>query len=97
MAGEYVTPSASGSLVTQDTVISQHSHMHKVRTGLASSMYPIDNATQGRQREPKPGAEDNVPPRFELFLLADGEKKVTEEPDTRKSSYYSVHGCSIST
>jgi DNA-directed RNA polymerase II subunit RPB11 len=29
-------------------------------------------------------AEDNVPPRFELFLLGDGEKKVTETPDTRK-------------
>lgn len=29
---------------------------------------------------------DNVPNRFELFLLGDGEKKVTEEPDTRKSS-----------
>ena len=28
-------------------------------------------------------AEDNVPPRFELFLLGDGEKKVTETPDTR--------------
>lgn len=30
-------------------------------------------------------AEDNVPPRFELFLLGDGEKKVTEETDTSKS------------
>jgi len=29
-------------------------------------------------------AEDNVPSRFELFLLGDGEKKVTETPDTRK-------------
>ena len=29
-------------------------------------------------------AEDNVPNRFELFLLGDGEKKVTEEPDTRE-------------
>lgn len=96
MAGEYVTPSASGSLVTQDTVISQHSHMHKVRTGQSSSMYPIDNAAQGRQREPKPGAEDNVQPRFELFLLADGEKKVTEEPDTRESSYHCVHDCPVS-
>lgn len=30
-------------------------------------------------------AEDNVPTRFDAFLLGDGEKKVTEEPDTRKS------------
>lgn len=29
-------------------------------------------------------AEDNLQPRFELFLLGDGEKKVTETPDTRK-------------
>lgn len=28
--------------------------------------------------------EDNVPSRFELFLLGDGEKKVTEAADTRK-------------
>jgi hypothetical protein len=25
----------------------------------------------------------NKPPRFELFLLGDGEKKITEAPDTR--------------
>ena len=30
-------------------------------------------------------AENNVQDRFELFLLGDGEKKVTEEPDTRTS------------
>ena len=29
-------------------------------------------------------AEDNRQDRFELFLLGEGEKKVTEEPDTRK-------------
>lgn len=37
--------------------------------------------------QPRPGAEDNTQPRFELFLLGEGEKKVTEEPDTRKLSY----------
>ncbi|KAL8973397.1 MAG: hypothetical protein Q9197_002368 [Variospora fuerteventurae] len=31
----------------------------------------------------RPSAEENVPNRFELFLLGDGEKKVTEETDTR--------------
>ena len=30
-------------------------------------------------------AEDNVPSSFDAFLLGDGEKKVTEEPDTRES------------
>jgi hypothetical protein len=37
-----------------------------------------------RDRE-KTSAETNVPDRFELFLLGPGEKKVTIEPDTRKS------------
>ncbi|KAL8882080.1 MAG: hypothetical protein Q9192_007650 [Flavoplaca navasiana] len=45
----------------------------------------IDNA-----EHPRPGfraiAEENVPNRFETFLLGDGEKKVTEEPDTRVQS-----------
>ena len=30
-------------------------------------------------------AKDNVPPRFDAFLLGDGEKKVTEELETRES------------
>jgi hypothetical protein len=34
---------------------------------------------------PKPVAEDNIPNRFDTFLLGDGEKKVTEVADTRKS------------
>ncbi|CAD6574577.1 MAG: DNA-directed RNA polymerase II core subunit [Alectoria sarmentosa] len=37
----------------------------------------------GYRRESKPTAEDNTQPRFELFLLGEGEKKVTEEADTR--------------
>ena len=42
----------------------------------------VDNG--GYRRESRPTAEDNTQPRFELFLLGDGEKKVTEEADTRK-------------
>ena len=83
--GSTAIPSISGALDMQDTIISHHSHMQKDRSGgMSYSMYPIDSAAQGTSREPKPGAEDNVQPRFELFLLADGEKKVTEEPDTRE-------------
>ena len=37
-----------------------------------------------RYRRTHVAAVDDVPDRFELFLLGDGEKKVTEEPDTRK-------------
>ena len=43
----------------------------------------------GYRRESKPTAEDNTQPRFELFLLGEGEKKVTEEADTREFSYLS--------
>ena len=45
--------------------------------------------TPGYSRESRPTAEDNVQPRFELFLLGEGEKKVTEEADTRKFSFLS--------
>ena len=51
-----------------------------------SSMNPVaENA--GYSRQARPTAEDNTQPRFELFLLGEGEKKVTEEADTRKFSY----------
>ena len=43
--------------------------------------------TPGYSRESRPTAEDNVQPRFELFLLGEGEKKVTEEADTRKFGF----------
>ena len=39
------------------------------------------------ERGHRPTTEENVPNRFELFLLGDGEKKVTEETDTRKLPY----------
>jgi hypothetical protein len=43
------------------------------------------NASPGHNRgRLRLAAEDNVPDRFELFLLGDDEKKVTEETDTRK-------------
>ena len=45
--------------------------------------------TPGYTRESRPTAEDNLPPRFELFLLGEGEKKVTEEADTRKFGFLS--------
>ena len=41
------------------------------------------NALINRERN-EPRAADNTENRFELFLLGEGEKKVTEEADTRK-------------
>ena len=63
---------------------------------------PLRNVNPGvnaqeryRGDRPKGMAESNVTPRFELFLLGDGEKKVTEAPDTRKSStsHLAVSSC----
>ena len=53
-----------------------------------SNMNP-NAGSEGYTREPRPTAEDNTQPRFELFLLGDGEKKVTEDADTRKFSFVS--------
>ena len=39
----------------------------------------------------RPTAGDNIENRFELFLLGEGEKKVTEAPDTRKSNTQSLY------
>ena len=90
-------PSSSRTLDTQDTIISQYSHMSRANGIPSSSMYPIDTAAQGGHREPKPGAEDNIQPRFELFTLGEGEKKVTEEPDTREFSCYRTSAWSNTT
>ncbi|KAI9874810.1 MAG: DNA-directed RNA polymerase II core subunit [Pleopsidium flavum] len=44
---------------------------------------PTLNAGVNPHRYTVPSAEENINPRFELFLLGDGEKKVSETPDTR--------------
>ena len=44
--------------------------------------------TPGYSRASRPTAEDNVQNRFELFLLGEGEKKVTEEADTREFGFF---------
>jgi hypothetical protein len=42
-----------------------------------------ESGRQMRNTTMRTAAEDNVPPRFELFILGDGEKKVVETADTR--------------
>lgn len=57
------------------------------RTTTSSGPYRLPGVVgqaDTRYRRTHVGAVDNVQDRFELFLLNDGEKKVTEEPDTRK-------------
>ena len=62
---------------------SHYTHMSPNPVGMSNMNINAIHGS-GQRREPKPTAEDNVQSRFELFLLGDGEKKVTEEPDTRK-------------
>lgn len=54
-------------------------HGHPYRT-----VHPSINMLPEHARDHNKSHQDNVPPRFELFLLADGEKKVVETPDTRE-------------
>ncbi|KAI9717505.1 MAG: hypothetical protein M1812_004646 [Candelaria pacifica] len=46
----------------------------------------LDSNKDHAKETPKPNAADNVPDRFELFLLGEGERKVTVVPDTRVPS-----------
>lgn len=59
------------------TYVSQHSHMSKPSRNTSTM-----DINTGGQRDSR--AVDNTEDRFELFLLGDGEKKVTEEADTRE-------------
>ena len=69
------------------THFSQHPRMSRDGPGPYANMN-VNALSSNANRGPKPTAEDNVPNRFDTFLLADGEKKVTEEADTRE-----LHSC----
>lgn len=70
----------------------QFSHLQDVglptMASLASSSDRSNNLggpmNFGRDRSMLNAAQSNQTDRFELFLLGDGEKKVTEAADTRK-------------
>ncbi|KAI4118980.1 MAG: hypothetical protein LQ345_001062 [Seirophora villosa] len=66
--------------LSEPTHTSNFAHMSRA-TGTILSTMGIPNP-EAAHRD-RPSAEENVPNRFELFLLGDGEKKVTEETDTR--------------
>ena len=71
-------------------IISQYAHMRRLPHN--SIMRTMTSLNSAGKREAKPISEDNQPARFELFLLGDGEKKVTEEADTREYSSFLQHG-----
>lgn len=73
---------------SRPTIIDHYAHMRRAPTTLSpQSPMTTFHSTGDRRREPKPNAEDNVPARFELFILGEGERKVTEEADTRESKF----------
>ena len=76
------SPGHTNLNTTQHTSV--HSHMRRASLHMSSLNLNAGNA--GYRRESRATAEDNTQPRFELFLLGDGERKVTEEADTRQSA-----------
>ena len=66
------------------THISHHSHMSRFRGHALYSPMNVNAFNSDSHVGPKAVAEDNIPDRFDTFLLGDGEKKVTEVADTRK-------------
>ena len=77
-------PTARPSL-NRATVVSQTSHMQYYTYGAPSTAtMNINIGNPYTDRGHRINTEDNIPNRFDAFLLGDGEKKVTEEPDTRK-------------
>lgn len=63
--------------------ISQHSHQIAVPV-TASNFRAQFGRKDFKTAHAAQGSEVNVPDRFELFLLGDGERKVTEIADTRE-------------
>lgn len=76
------TPRAPSTNLSDSTYTSPTSYMSKPSGNTAS----MNISTLGMERRGKSRAVDNTADRFELFLLGDGEKKVTEEADTRESA-----------
>ena len=67
--------------LNRDTFYSHHAHMVRP-SGVRANVNMNINSGERRNSH----NNDNTENRFELFLLGDGEKKVTEETDTRKST-----------
>ena len=90
---DYIAPTSDHMTRPYNTNLSTSQHT-SVHSHMSRGLLPMSNmnpnaGNAGYRRESKPTAEDNTQPRFELFLLGEGEKKVTEEADTREFSYSS--------
>ena len=71
--------------LAQATIINHYAHMRRVPLWELHKAMVTNRALGGHACGEKQPSDNNVPHRFELFILGDGEKKVTEEIDTRKS------------
>ena len=93
-SADHIAPSSSASMTrpyNTNLSTAQYTsfYSHMTRPLLHKSSMNPNTSNTGYRRESKPTAEDNTQPRFELFLLGEGEKKVTEEADTRESRFSS--------
>jgi DNA-directed RNA polymerase II subunit RPB11 len=82
--------------------------IHPVNQAVKDPSHPINRDPAARRpftqspaihdgaRNPAVHSNINIPDRFELFILAEGEKKITEAPDTRKFIYQPLFRCYIS-
>ena len=66
----------------RESIMSPYAHMRR-----SSFSQPVNMAVPNPEPLTAPGTgESNVPDRHELFILGEGEKKVTETIDTRRST-----------
>lgn len=93
-----VTSGSSSPVSPADFVARNAPSVHNIREGpqgaysipfqhkshASHSSYGNQDSSHNSSRAAK-SVDDNRPDRFELFLLGDGEKKVVEEADTRRS------------
>ena len=83
---DYVHRPVARPSLNRATVVSAAAHMQRYPLGASSSAtMDINIGNPNAERGQRISTEDNIPSRFDAFLLGDGEKKVTEEPDTRES------------
>ena len=84
---DYMNRPAPRPSLNRATVVSGAAHMQRFPFGPPSTAtMNINIGNPYTDRGHRINTEDNIPTRFDAFLLGDGEKKVTEEPDTRRPS-----------
>lgn len=75
----------------RESNVDQYAHLMRLpsfseqQKAIESSPLKINNTrTMDQPERSRSHSEINIPDRFELFILGEGEKKITEAADTRK-------------